>query len=90
MKVNPAVFGLKPGSLTSKIVEVAATRPRKGVTAEYVYHKLFKDEALSYADYQVLTGRVSELKRKGILVHMGKYQTLKDTGKKGEVLVLNY
>ncbi len=76
----------RPGSLTSKIFAVAKNRPVKGVTSDEVYTRLARQGLAT--DFQTLTGRISELKTRGILVDTGTTRTL-TTGKPGQVLVVN-
>jgi len=75
--------GLRQNSLASKIFAIAKNRPVLGVTSDEVFSRL--GGVGSNVNFQTLTGRISELKSKGLLVDTGTTRELA-TGKQGQVL----
>ena len=81
-----SIKGLRPGSITSVLVEAAKRRPRAGMTREELFHAVNGDNDYGY---QTVSGRVSDLQARGVLLPTGKTRKMKDTGATGSVLVLN-
>ena len=84
---NTGSFASTPrrGTLTARIFSAFKRRPVMGFTSDELFMSLAGPGRL---DFKTVTGRIGELKARGLLVDTGTTRVLV-TGKQGQVLRIN-